>query len=464
MPMKKKTISQFIAHEYRKTIIIAVVGVVLTTLLIIFTLLFSNREVDLAKPKYLVLQIHLHISKALDQEFSLDKEGMNLLAKYNSWMQIVDRSGQVVFQENTPPDIPTQYSPLDLINYTLASDRLDGYTLYARGYENDSIILVGCSSKVMTKYSFSARGTLSQTILFCIVIFIIVSVLIIVILSKLFSKKITLPTSRVIDRIQGVGTIKAIETTTETNALYKDVFLSIDKLEHRLNENNQLRMQWISNISHDIKTPLSAIRGYAEMLSSNEYEFNRNEVAKYAEQMLMAEQNIESLLDDLKLSQALIERKAILNKETISFTELIESCVEAATVIQKPEDRIVCDYPDKETEEIIADKKLLQRAIVNIIGNAFVHNSSPVTVKISVDWLPTKVDLWIKDNGIGISQEDINHIFDRYYRGLDSRKTIGTGLGLAIAKESITANGGEVTVESEEGKGTTFKISLDRKV
>lgn len=462
--MKKKTISQLIAHEYRKTIIIAVVGVVLTTLLIIFSLLFFDREADLAKPQYLVRQIHLHVDKTSDKKFHLDKEGMALLSKYNSWMQIVDRSGQVIFQENTPPDIPSKYSTLDLINYTLASDRLNDYTLYASGYENDSIILIGCSSSIMTKYSFSAKGTLSQTILFCVAIFAFVSVLIIIMLSKRFSKKITLPTSMVIDRIQSVGMNKPVEATAEINNLYKDVFLSIDRLEHRLNENNQLRVQWISNISHDIKTPLSTIRGYAEMLSAKDYEFSQNEVVAYAEQMLIAEQNIEGLLDDLKLSQALIEGKAILNKKTIPFIKLIESCIETATTIKKPGDRIICDDLGSQTREIFADEKLLQRAIVNIIGNAFIHNQSPVTVKISVDWFPTKVDLWIKDNGIGISQKDIDHIFDRYYRGLDSGKTIGTGLGLAIAKESIAANGGQVTVESEEGKGTTFKISLDRKV
>lgn len=460
---KKKTISQLIAHEYRKTIIIAVIGVALTIFLIIFSLLFFDRDVDLAKPRYLVQQMYLHIDKGSDKEFGLDKEGLTLLEKYNSWMQIVDSSGRVIFQENTPTDIPTKYSTFDLIDYTLSSDRLNGYTLYASEYENDSILLIGCSSDVVTKYSYSAKGSLSQTILVCIAIFSFVSILIIIMLSRRFSKKIALPTSMVIDKIQSVGMDKRFGTTTEINNLYNDVFLSIDRLEHRLNENNQLRVQWISNISHDIKTPLTSIRGYAEMLSSKDYEYSRNEVAAYAEQMLMAEQTIESLLDDLKLSQALIEGKAVLNKKPIHFIGLIESCIEAATALKKPEDSIVCDYHDSQAGDIVADEKLLQRAIVNIICNAFVHNQAAVTVKISVDWLPTKVNLLIQDNGIGISQRDIEHIFDRYYRGLDSRKTIGTGLGLAIAKESIAANGGEVTVESEEGNGTTFKISLDRK-
>ena len=460
--MKKKTISHIIAHEYRKTISIAVVGVILTTLLIVISVLLLDRNPDLAEPRYLVHQIDQHIEKKTDKEFSIDEEGLKLLEKYNSWVQILNSSGNVIFQENAPKDIPVSYSTMDLINYTLSSDRLEGYTLYVTGYESDLIIVVGCSSDILTKYSYTVKGTFGQIFLFCAAILAVVTVLMIVVLSKRFSKKIALPTSRVIERVQSIGVNKDLNRTTKENDLYKDVFVSINMLEHRLSENDQLRTQWISNISHDIKTPLSSIRGYAEILSSSDYKYSRDEISEYAACMLKAEQNIESLLNDLKLSQALIEGNVVLNKEKINFVELIKSCIEAASPIKKTEDQIIFDDVTNEDEMIFADEKLLKRAIVNIICNAFIHNQEAISVEIRVNWLASNVELLIKDNGNGIPKQDISHIFERYYRGLDSGKTVGTGLGLAIAKEAITANGGEISVESQEERGTVFRIMLNR--
>ena len=92
--------------------------------------------------------------------------------------------------------------------------------------------------------------------------------------------------------------------------------------------------------------------------------------------------------------------------------------------------------------------------------NAFVHNDKDVEVKITVTETDNNIIIRISDNGRGMSEEDISHIFERYYRGTGSGKTEGTGLGLAIAKEIVLLHGGKIDVKSETGKGTAFTISL----
>ena len=109
------------------------------------------------------------------------------------------------------------------------------------------------------------------------------------------------------------------------------------------------------------------------------------------------------------------------------------------------------------------DVKLMERCITNIICNAFVHNDKDVEVKVSVTESGDDVIICISDNGRGMPEEDVPHIFERYYRGTGSGKTEGTGLGLAIANEIVLLHGGRIDVNSKPGKGTVFKIRLKRR-
>ena len=95
---------------------------------------------------------------------------------------------------------------------------------------------------------------------------------------------------------------------------------------------------------------------------------------------------------------------------------------------------------------------------MNFLHNALLHNTPDVSVHVSID----KDSITIADNGKGISAEDLEHIFERYYRGTNTDNTVGTGLGTAIARDIIEAHGGTVTITSEEGKGTTVTIYLKK--
>lgn len=205
---------------------------------------------------------------------------------------------------------------------------------------------------------------------------------------------------------------------------------------------------------------MSTIKGYTELLASGDYNFEKEELILYADQILKSEERIKELVDELKISQMLVEGEFKLKFEKVRLIEVLQKCIEEAKIYIKSESIINFTY--EKDFEVLADKKLLERCFVNIICNAYIHNEKDVCVRISLSVEQESIKIIISDNGKGMKQEDIKHIFERYYRGTDSGKIKGTGLGLAIAKEVITAHGGEIKVSSVLGKGTTFTTYLKK--
>lgn len=442
--------------EYLKTISFAIFTSVIISLIICYVVFFARKEVDADKPQYLINSIE-HYVEITDGNVNVDEMALESLKKYNSWLQIIGSDGKVVYSKYVPSGIPSEYSYFDLVNYVIESNRIQGYTIFindvstANGYS----ILIGCDSDVVSKHSYQIEGNGEGIIFKCIWVFLIVSFCVIVLVAYLFAKKVTIPITNIIQDIDDISKGKYIETK-ETDNLFKSVFWQLQNLQKALEENENTRAIWISNISHDIKTPLSTIKGYAELMASDEYEFEKDEIMLYSKEIAKSEEVIEGLVDDLKVSQMLVEGKLKLNKSNINVYELIWESVELSKSSMKDEDIIEVD--GNKDCKIFADAKLIKRSIVNIICNAFIHNEQPVKVGIMVEEKEDMVEIEIKDNGKGMEEQEIKHIFERYYRGTNSTRTKGTGLGLAIAKEAVVAHGGTIEVSNDVHGGTKFQI------
>ncbi|MGN0485381.1 MAG: sensor histidine kinase [Lachnospiraceae bacterium] len=448
--------------EYLKTILFAVLMSVAVSMLICFLCFFNNQTVDNDMPQYLIRRMEQYI-KITEKGMTLDQEGKKSLQKYQLWMQVVDEDGTVVYEVDVPKKVPKHYSNFQLVDSVLHSNQLGEYTIFASSMTvNDHYgILLGCDSGIVTKYTYSFEGNGRDLILKCLFVFCVTTVSVIIAVSYYFSKKVTAPIGRALEMIEEIQTGNSRDSFPIKNKkLFANVFVSIDKLKAALKENERLRAEWITNISHDIKTPLSTIKGYAELLSTEDYEFEKEEMMGYADQILKSEKRIEELVEDLKMSQMLVEGKIKLKKEKVELVKLLENCIAETKIYIKGEPAIHFTY-DK-TINILADKKLLERSFVNIICNAYVHNEKNVCVDISLSEEENDAKIVIADNGRGIKKEDLAHIFERYYRGTDSGKEKGTGLGLAIAKEVITEHGGKILVSSEKGEGTRFIIYLKK--
>lgn len=450
--MNKKILS-----VYYKSIISAVILIVAIWIAASMLLVFSNNEVDENLPQYRILTADSYITIS-DEEVNVSQEFLESLSKYDLWMQVLDEDGNAIYQENVPLGVPQKYTAIQLIDACLKSDKIPGMTVFASDIETNPgyCILIGCDSHVVNKLSYSFVGNGRDEMTKVLIIFLIVLVSVVILYSFLFMKRITEPIGNIMGAIGKIDD-EQFDMPVYHGQIFSEVFCELGKLREKLKQTKRQRLEWTANISHDIKTPLSTIKGYAEVLADDEYDFTGEEVKQYMRETLKAEESIEELVEELNLSSKLSEGKYLLKKEKVDLTELINECIAKVDSNMMGDSTILLNSDEDVILE--GDRKLLKRCFLNVMYNAFVHNKAGITLNIRIQ-KSGHIVLTFTDDGIGMSQEEASRIFERYYRGTNSQKTKGSGLGLAIAREVVVVHGGSISVETELNKGTSFIISF----
>lgn len=448
--MKRKMIREYLKTSFGAVLFTLVLGMLFSYFI------FFNQPADETMPQYLVANIQNYITYQ-NREFKISQTGLKNLKKHNCWLQLIDSQGNVVGSANVDKKLPEHYSPLELVQYSLNSEQLDQDTLFVNAISNRPGygVVLGCDSRYVQKYSVLLFG--SHILIKVCLAFLGIMVLTVYIASWFFSKKITMPIIKIMEDIPQIA--KGGELVPlERRSVFSGVSRQLAELQARLQENKRMRAEWISNISHDMKTPLSTIRGYSELLGDSSYQFEPDEVREYAREIARSERYIENLIQDLRLSQKLVEGKMPLQMEEVDLALLIQKSLERIDQVQKNQESVSVDC---ETGIVLfCDRNLMERCLVNIISNAFIHNPEGVRVVVRVKTERDRICMEIQDNGSGMDERDTRHIFERYYHGTNSQQRGGTGLGLAIAKETIEAHGGTIFVESRRGIGTKFVITL----
>lgn len=232
-----------------------------------------------------------------------------------------------------------------------------------------------------------------------------------------------------------------------------DLAKSMNTMVKQLSITDKFRKDLIANISHDLKTPLGLIRGYSEMLLDY-YGDDKEKREKYLNIVIKETERMSKLVDDVlqlsKLQSGMVEIK----EEPIDLEKLIFETLDIFE-IQILEKNIEVKL-DNLKLKVIADREMIKRAIINIISNAMASMENSGILTITAEPQDKEILIKISDTGCGIPQKDLEHIFDRYYKGNKS----GTGLGLAIVKEILTLHGSKYGIESKEKIGTTFYFTL----
>lgn len=235
----------------------------------------------------------------------------------------------------------------------------------------------------------------------------------------------------------------------------------LQKLFSETAKYEQLRRDFVANASHELRTPLSMIKGYVETLR----EGTENDQQKMQEFIHIIDRNVSqlnNLVEDLLELSHLEYQKSIPQPKPVNIRGIIKEILEyltPASILKKQE---IINKIEADTSEINTDPELLKKAITNLLDNAIKYTPEGGKIEVITKTQDNNLFVTVKDNGIGIPAEDLPRIFERFYR-VDksrSREMGGTGLGLAIVKHIIQTLGGEVTVQSETNKGSTFTIKL----
>ena len=249
----------------------------------------------------------------------------------------------------------------------------------------------------------------------------------------------------------------------EEGELYR-LFHTVNSMAAVLNAHadNELREKeflknTISDISHQLKTPLAALNIYNGLLQDGDMELSAvKEFADLSEQEL---DRIETLVQNLLKITKLDTGAIVLEKTTENVADMMRDIeLHFAYRARQEKKKIILSGSDHLS--LFCDRDWLNEAIDNIVKNAFDHTESGATIRVAWKELPSGVQIVITDNGCGIHPEDIHHIFKRFYRSRFSKDTQGIGLGLPLAKAVIEAHGGAIEVDSELGRGTSFTINF----
>jgi two-component system, OmpR family, phosphate regulon sensor histidine kinase PhoR len=221
-----------------------------------------------------------------------------------------------------------------------------------------------------------------------------------------------------------------------------------------------MRRDFVANVSHELKTPLAAIRGYAETLRDGALD-EPPTARRFTERILNQSQRLQELLDDLLTLSRLEGVASSLELEPVDLHALVRRAVELLAASAR-EKQVEIEVEESPVPPLLGDADGLERLVLNLLGNAIKYNRPEGKVTVRLSRTDGQAILEVGDTGIGIPPEAIPRIFERFYR-VDkgrAREEGGTGLGLAIVKHVAQAHGGQVEVESRLGRGSTFRVRL----
>ncbi len=424
--------------------------------LLVFGLIFYN-TVSEDYGKHAPSRMLEEVSEALTQD-GLPDNVLETLESNHIWAMLLDENGNRIWAALTPEEIPAAYSLQDVALFS--KGYLRDYPVFAWNTENGLLVLgyPKNSYRKITANYYSTRSFQLLPAYFCGTLLLD---LLLLFLAYYFSKqKIIKNTGPIVAAVETLsdGTPAHLSINGELSGVAE----SINKTSEILSRQNDARANWISGVSHDIRTPLSMIMGYAEQLQSDTHLTDTER--KMTAIIIKHSERIRNLVSDLNLAS-----KLEYNMQPISVKQ--ENAV--AIVRQAAVDFINTDIYDKYpiewlTDEelsaclIHADRDLLKRAISNLIQNCINHNENGCTIYVSVSIEQNNCVIRVEDNGIGASDEQIEKLNTApHYMVCDTNTTEQRhGLGLLIVKQIVDSHNGTTYIEHSTFGGFAVKLKL----
>ncbi len=223
---------------------------------------------------------------------------------------------------------------------------------------------------------------------------------------------------------------------------------------------DNMRKEFVADVSHELKTPITSIMGYADTLLESNYD--KEMQTKFLEVISSEARRMARLVTDLLVLSRYDNKKIIKEESIFDLGELTKNCIDKLKFeIEKKNHNVEC-FVTANVPPVNADKYGIERVILNIISNAIKYTPENGVIKVYVGFVYNDAYIKVIDNGIGIPETDLARIFERFYRvdKARSREFGGTGLGLPIAKEILEQNNGSIDIKSEIGKGTEVVIRI----
>ncbi len=387
-----------------------------------------------------------------------EEEGYRIIVTDSLGVAVADTNRSAIGKMCVVPEILVALDGKDDANL-----RDSEGTVYASAYiENEGSEKIGA---VLLVYSFDEVNELLKEISHNWLIVTIVIAVLLLIIAFLITHAIFVPLTNILSTIQRISNGQlhnrlVVKGNNELSRLGDAINVMTQQLEHV----DTARQEFVSNVSHELKTPLSSIKVLSESLLLQE----DMPVEMYREFMQDINSEVDRMTDIINDLLALVKldyrEEGMLNISEFSLNEVVTAIVKRISPLANKKN-IMLDLENIKDITIEADETKLTLALSNLIENAVKYTPDEGTVTVTVDGDHQNAFFTVKDTGIGISPEEQTKIFNRFYRvdKTRDRETGGTGLGLAITHSTVMMHNGSIKVTSAEGEGATFVVRIPLK-
>ena len=439
--MKKKINLQFM--------FISAVGILLTFCLstVIFYELFKSEVVDELKTYADVIKETQSYDQILQGEYDPDVDDLRIT--------MIKKDGKVFYDSFADVKKMENHANRQEVRQALkhgngkairTSDTMDKSTFYyAVRLDDGNILRVAKESRSI----WSVFIKVTPAILILIFVILAISKM----LSDVLTMSLLLPIEKMsenLDHLEDITTYKELMPFINT----------IQEQHKNILMNAKMRQEFTANVSHELKTPLTAISGYSELIQNGMT--NEEETIRFAGEIHKSAKRLLTLINDtIRLSQLDTSEQKVIY-EAIDLYKIAEDCVNMLKFSAENHGITISIHGTNAYLE--GNKEMLEEVVYNLCDNAIRYNNEGGKVDVTVKPVKGKIYLCVEDNGIGISKEHQERIFERFYRVDKSRSksTGGTGLGLAIVKHIIQQHGAHMELTSEKGKGTKIEIEFSK--
>lgn len=446
-------------------LLLSSVLIVIINFLVLAAIMTSHSTDKATSPYTIAAEAGGALQPSTNGGYALSESMSNKLANCGAWAILIDnKTLQITWKtENVPDSIPNTYTLADIAD--LSVGYLDGYPTYTGENEN-GVVVIGFPKDSFWKHTraswnYSLIANMPQTVLNVLLINVIL-ILVIYVIANIKLLKSVKPITKGIQDLSAGERVHIPETgvLSEISSNINHTSDILQEQKEQLRKKETARANWIAGVSHDIRTPLSMVMGYAGQLESscNLSEAERKKAAVIVKQS----GRMKDLINDLNLASKLEYNMQPLMKKQINAVALVRQVV-VDFMNMDIDDKFPIEWKsdDKLTScSIDADIDLLKRAISNLIQNSINHNENGCMIYVSVSTDSDKCIICVEDNGLGASDEQIEKLNHApHYMVCDTNTTEQRhGLGLLIVKQIMDGHSGTVAVDHSEYGG--FKVTL----
>ncbi len=425
-------------------------AIVLTLLfaLYVFYGLFKEQVIsDLREDAWAFRNMHVfdHVESIHPDIYELRTESLRITVVGEDGTVLFDTDADSAAMENhlDRPEIREAFEKGEASSSRVSETMSKTLFYYAIRLDNGTVMRV---SRVADSVFAVSQDILPSAISVCAILFMLC-----LFLSSYFTKSLVAPIEKMAENLSGPG----------VEVPYKELapFMATIRQQHEdILKNAQMRQEFTANVTHELKTPLTAISGYAELIEHGMA--SKETAARFAGEIYKNAARLLSLINDIIQLSQLDGGKKTMEYVTLDLYALSQECVDMLALNAQKQNVTMRVLGRKSLVQ--ADKQLMEELVYNLCDNAIRYNNRGGSVTVMVGQESGHTYLIVKDTGIGISKENQERVFERFYRVDKSRSkaTGGTGLGLAIVKHIVSQHGAKISLESEEGKGTEIRVDF----